>query len=94
MFQTRLGLAVDLEAQKDRWMYFMTTLFVHKSVYRDRRRAIALDIALRDAWLSLRDNATLIDKMLDELLTDSDYTTCLYRFNGLHNLSRCGAIPG
>lgn len=92
MFQTRLGLAVDLEAQKDRWMYFMTTLFVHQSLYRDRRRAIALDIALRDAWLSLRANSIFIDKMLDELLTDTDYTTCLYRFNGLHNLSSSGEV--
>jgi hypothetical protein len=87
MFQTKFGIAKDLDYRKDNWIYYMTTLFVHNSVIKDRQRARALDIAIRDAWLALRSSPRMIDVMIDELLSDPQYTNCLFRFNGLHNLT-------
>ena len=62
-------------------------LFVHERVYRSEHLARCLDIAIRDAWLTLRGNTALQYKMIDLLVSNELYRKYMYRACGLHNFA-------
>ncbi|MCB0325433.1 MAG: hypothetical protein KDD69_17745 [Bdellovibrionales bacterium] len=57
----------------------------------------SLNVAIRDAWLELRQNKQLLDLMTDLLVEDAYYLKLLSRIGGLHNfgaseMSNSGAV--
>lgn len=61
-------------------------LFMHNSLYQDKAKVRLLDIAIRDAWLSLREGGEALDQVLKNFLEDQEYLTLTKRFAGLYTL--------
>lgn len=62
-------------------------LFVHEPWFRNYEAMVCLDIAIRDAWLTLRENPAVLDGIMNILLCDPQYLRALHRSAGLHDFS-------
>lgn len=58
-------------------------LFAHSSLMKDKKRALALNIAIRDAWLELRDNPPVLKAMTELILHDRGIMRFLLRTSGI-----------
>ena len=58
-------------------------LFISEELHRNTQLAEALDIAVRDAWISLRDDTELLGSIIGSILSDDNYLACLIRFSGV-----------
>lgn len=85
MFQEILSLAKRDETLPNLWEYDLTSLFVHESLLSDKR-ALSLNLGIRQAWRAVRKDADFRANAIDELLSDPSYTNALYRFNALGTL--------
>lgn len=70
-----------------------TVCVAHRSFLQNHRRTLLLDVAIRDAWLELRENSTLCEAIVHTIVENRDYIRCLKRITGLHNLSGSCALP-
>lgn len=61
-----------------------TVLLIHESLMYDRNLATALDVALRDAWLSLRLPGGKLDAVIRRIVTDPQYLELFARYTGLY----------
>jgi hypothetical protein len=61
-------------------------LYAHSSFLADKEKAKALNISLRNAWLTMLEQPDVFESVLDDLLFNSQYLTAARRFGGLHNL--------
>ena len=64
-----------------------TVLFVHESIMQDAELARYLDIAIRDAWLALKEDQSVLELITSLILQDRDYFRFVRRCSGLHYLS-------
>ena len=62
-------------------------LFAHEMFLRDTLRAKCLDIAIRDAWLELRQGGDVLDYLVEDLLHDEKYLQFLKRVSGIEDFS-------
>lgn len=62
-----------------------SVLFVHKSLADSDEKMIMLDVVVRDAWLTLRNGTSPFKNVIEEMISDSSYLSCLTRFGGLHS---------
>ena len=69
-------------------------LFCHKELGMRSPTAMALDSAIRDAWLSLRLEPHLLDSIIQLLIMDVDFLRYIARVSGLYHLeeSRLEAV--
>lgn len=68
------------------WSRRESFLFAHELVISNKARARALDIAIRDAWLELRDGGEALDCVVDRILAHTEYVKLAQRFGGLYSL--------
>ncbi len=61
-----------------------TVLCVHRRLYENRRKAMLLDIALRDAWLELIENPAFVEKSVDRLMFNQGFRRMVDRISGVH----------
>jgi hypothetical protein len=59
--------------------YELVTLCVGKRISRDPKLSLALNVAIRDAWLTLRSNAEMREHMIQELLRDERFLSAFSR---------------
>lgn len=64
-----------------------SVLFAHDSLHRDRNRIRLLDVAIRDAWLRLREDRDVFEESIMQVTSDPNYLRCLRRFGGLYGNS-------
>jgi len=62
-------------------------LCCHERVWRDPQRLTALDIAIRDAWIELSLNPSLLQKVVESLVAEDYFCSVLTRAGGLHYIS-------
>lgn len=62
----------------------VSVLFAHESIMRQPRLAKAIDIAIRDAWLELRMQPSLLREAVDQLVATPGYFKYVTRFGGMH----------
>ena len=67
--------------------YMDCPLLLHDSLLREKKRARALSIAIRDAWLELRSNGAELDRVLDLMFEDHGFARFLSRSTGLHEIT-------
>lgn len=60
-------------------------LMAHEGLIADKERAIALDIAIRNAWLELKADRVARANIVRRVVRDPRYLNTLIRFSGLHN---------
>lgn len=70
----------------DQRQYKEMFLFVHDSIMRDRNKARCLDIAIRDAWLTIREQPRLMNQLIGRLVNDQLYLKFMRRACGLSSL--------
>jgi len=63
-----------------------TILFLHESLMADSRKVAGLNVAIRDAWLTLREHEEILHAVYSRLFTDTQYVTFLRRCCGIHNI--------
>jgi len=61
-------------------------LFVHESLFADSVAARALEILVRDAWLTLRDDPAVLRGVVQQMFDDEQSVKYLYRLSGLANV--------
>jgi hypothetical protein len=59
--------------------YELVTLCVNHRISRDSKLALAINIAIRDAWLTLRTNPVVVDRMIISLLDDPKFVSAFSR---------------
>ena len=59
-------------------------LLTHESIACNTEFSLCLDIAIRDAWLSIQEDERVLHKMIDSMLCDDTYLSFLARCCGLH----------
>lgn len=59
--------------------YELVTLCVSRRISTNPDLALALNIAIRDAWLTLRNNSRLVDSMIEALLADPCFVSAFCR---------------
>ena len=59
--------------------YELVTLCVGKRISRDTKLSLALNVAIRDAWLTLRANTDIRERMIAELLNDTQFLSAFGR---------------
>jgi hypothetical protein len=69
-----------------RWEYDVAILMVHNSVFRDRQVASSLFLAIRDAWMVLREHAGIMNQRLEEIVSDKPLISNILRTSGYHCL--------
>lgn len=72
------------EIVKPNWAFDLGFLMVHESILGDSHFARSIVLALRDAWMSLRECADLRSKRTKEVIGDADLRTGLLRASGYH----------
>jgi len=63
-----------------------TVLFGSQKVLRNKLLSVAIDVAIRDAWLVLRESKEWRNQIVHALLQDRDYIEFIKRCVGLHHL--------
>lgn len=66
-------------------------LVCHEELFHDPKWAQAIDIAIRDAWLTLRESPAMLDLVVQLMMANSEYLRFLCRCSGLHHLLPAGA---
>ena len=61
-------------------------LFAHESLVDDRSRLRCLDVAIRNAWLELRNSPDKLSSLIEEIVAEKRFVEFLFRFTGMHNL--------
>ena len=61
-------------------------LVIHRRLL-TRDRAIHLELAIRDAWLSLSEDPGIIRALLEQQLLDHSFLKSVKRFSGLYDIS-------
>lgn len=61
-------------------------LCCHERLWREEERLIALDIAIRDAWIELSLNQGLLRTIVEALTSDPSYCSVILRAGGLHHI--------
>ncbi|RIL07274.1 MAG: hypothetical protein DCC75_10145 [Proteobacteria bacterium] len=84
----KLNDCVVLPEERDQSHIREAVLFVHDKIAADKNLALCMDIAVRNAWLELRDNAALRQEISESLLQDQGYATFMYRSCGIGNMRR------
>ncbi len=69
-----------------------SVLFASENFLTNRKRSLYLDIALRNAWLELREDPSRIAKLIEELVSDQRFVRFFSRMSGLHNLPGAVAL--
>lgn len=59
--------------------YELVTLCVGKRISRDNKLSLALNVAIRDAWLTLRSNPDIRERMIAELVRDNEFVSAFGR---------------
>lgn len=59
--------------------YELVTLCVNQRISRDTKLALAINIAIRDAWLTLRTHPLILDQMIVALLDDPKFVSAFNR---------------
>ncbi|MEY4667962.1 MAG: hypothetical protein RL518_661 [Pseudomonadota bacterium] len=59
--------------------YELVNLCVNQRISRDAKLALAINIAIRDAWLTLRTNPALVDRMIVALIDDPKFFSAFSR---------------
>ena len=61
-----------------------TILLVHEKLMYNVKLVTALDVSLRDAWLRLRLGGARLDRVINRLVSDSEYLELFTRYTGLY----------
>ncbi|MCB0345713.1 MAG: hypothetical protein KDD66_11390 [Bdellovibrionales bacterium] len=69
-------------------------LFVQDWIMRDKMKALCLDIAIRDAWLSIREQPKLMNQLIGRLVGDDLYLKYMRRASGLGSWSELSGVRG
>jgi hypothetical protein len=77
-------LVAGREITNSNWSFDLGFLMVHESILRDAYLARSIVLALRDAWMSLRECSKLRAKRTQEVIDDSALRTSLLRASGYH----------
>jgi hypothetical protein len=59
--------------------YELVTLCVGRRISRDNKLSLALNVAIRDAWLTLRSHPDIREHMIAELLKDNQFVSAFCR---------------
>jgi len=81
--------AIDQPSQGSN--YSPVVLFAHRSLFGDRELIVCLDVAIRDAWLKLRERPAEVAALVADNLHDEDYRCFLTRCCGLRHMRACDA---
>lgn len=68
-----------------------TVLFARREILDDQKRARAIDIAIRDAWLILRQGGAEFETVLSMMIEEQQYLKTLKRCAGLYRLKELPA---
>lgn len=63
---------------------------VHRRIAGDRELVRALDIAVRDSWLKLRESESEREFLVRRFMQDEEFVRAVSRFSGVHNLGGAG----
>ena len=58
--------------------------FAHEKIRRNKPRFTAFQVALRDAWLTLREDPVMLQSIVTDMLSDEGYTKFVGRASGLY----------
>ena len=72
-----------VKVPSDREMIF----FVHDRLRRHQKRSLYFNIAIRDAWLELKANRQVFDRMHRLIVSDQTYMKFVKRCAGLHYIT-------
>ena len=62
-------------------------LFAHESLIAETKRLRCLNVAIRNAWLELRNKPKKLTHLCDQLVQEKRFTEFLFRFTGVHHLA-------
>lgn len=63
-----------------------TFAFVHQRVLKDEKRAFLLNVAIRDAWMNLKNNHSLREAIICLIAKNRDYLSLIGRYGGLEEI--------
>lgn len=77
------GLAEPLFKADPEGSYSDLVLFVRKSLVESPKEGRLLAVAIRNAWMALRENPHLVQHLSKHIVHSRDYMTSVMRFSGL-----------